>query len=156
MPLVRNLLTSDQSASVKQQAFFALGQSKSPEATALMNEIVIGKLGPELQAQAIQSSAIYRGKIANDSLAEAYRTTNDPKVKRAVISAFFISKDDVHLVELARQEKDLELKRQIVSQLSIMHGKAASDYMMETPEIAHIHKFFCRISLSVLMTGVLK
>jgi len=131
IPVVRSILSSDQPASVKQQAFFMLGQSKSPDADALLNDIVRGKMGPELQAQAIQSSAIYRGKIANDSLAEAYRNTNDPKVKRAVISAFFISKDDVHLVELARQEKDIEMKRRIVSELSIMHGKAATDYMME-------------------------
>ncbi len=42
-----------------------------------------------------------------------------------------MANDDTHLVELARQEKDLEMKRRIVSQLSLMKGEAASDYMME-------------------------
>jgi hypothetical protein len=43
----------------------------------------------------------------------------------------FITQDAPHLVELARSEKDMELKRTIVSQLAIMHDKAATDYMME-------------------------
>jgi len=131
MPLVRGILMGDQPMAVKQHALFALAQSKSPEADALIHDLIVGKMGPELQRQVIQTSGIYRSRVNDDSLAEAYRTTTDPKVKRAVISAYFISKDDTHLVELARQEKDMELKRDIVSQLSLMHGKAASDYMME-------------------------
>ena len=131
MPLLRNVLTADQPMAVKQQALFVLAQNKSPEADALMHDLIVGKLGPELQLQAIQSSGMYRGRPANDSLAEAYRNSTDPKVKRAVISAYFVANDDTHLVELARQEKDLEMKRRIVSQLSLMKGKAASDYMME-------------------------
>ena len=96
-----------------------------------MHDLILGKMGPELQLQAIQSSGIYHGKPADDSLAEAYRGTTDAKVKRAVISAYFVGNDDAHLVELARQEKDLEMKRRIVSQLSLMKGKAANDYMLE-------------------------
>jgi hypothetical protein len=34
-------------------------------------------------------------------------------------------------VELARGEKDLNLKRQIVSQLAVMKDPAATDYMLE-------------------------
>jgi len=35
------------------------------------------------------------------------------------------------MVELAKNEKDLSQKRNIVSMLAIMNDKAASDYMME-------------------------
>ena len=35
------------------------------------------------------------------------------------------------MVEMAKNEKDLELKRQLVSQLALMNDKAATDYMME-------------------------
>jgi hypothetical protein len=48
-----------------------------------------------------------------------------------VISAFFITQDAPRMVELARSEKDMELKRSIVSQLALMKDKAATDYMME-------------------------
>jgi hypothetical protein len=131
MPIMRTILTGEQPMAIKQQALFALAQNKSPEADALMHDLVAGKMGPELQLQAIQSSGIYRGRPSNDGLAEAYHNSTDPKVKRAVISAYFIANDDTRLVELARQEKDLEMKRRIVSQLSLMKGKAAGDYMME-------------------------
>jgi hypothetical protein len=43
----------------------------------------------------------------------------------------FITKDAPHMVEMARNEKDLELKRRIVSELALMNDKAATDYMME-------------------------
>ena len=72
-----------------------------------------------------------KGRRLNDALLEAYRGTADAKVKQAVVSSFFISGDDARLVELARGEKNLEMKRTIVAQLSLMQGKAANDYMLE-------------------------
>jgi hypothetical protein len=130
IPLLRGILTGEQPASLKQHALFVLAQSKSPEADSLLHDVILGKMGPELQLQAIHSSGIYRGRPANDALIEVYRTA-DPKVKTAVISALFVSGDDTRLVDLARQEKDLDLKRKMVSQLSLMKGKVANDYMME-------------------------
>jgi hypothetical protein len=35
------------------------------------------------------------------------------------------------LIDLARKETDLNLKKLIVNQLSVMHSKEASDYLME-------------------------
>jgi hypothetical protein len=93
--------------------------------------VVMGKMGPELQKQAIPMMGALEGKRANDELEEVYRTTQDEQVKRAVVSAFFISGDAVRMVELARKEKDLEMKRRIVSQLALMNNKVATDYMLE-------------------------
>jgi hypothetical protein len=131
IPVLRGILSGDQSEAYKQHALFILAQSNSPDAQAMMHDLVLGKLAPSLQELAIRDCSIYQGKRLNDTLAEAYGASNDDKIKRAVISAFFISGDDTHLVDLARQEKDLKLKRTIVSQLSLMQGKTATDYMME-------------------------
>jgi hypothetical protein len=131
MPQLRGILAGDQPMSFKQHALFVVAQSRSPEADALMHDLILGKMGSDLQQRAIHDCGIYKGQRGNDELAEVYRTTTDIKVKHAVISAFFVSEDDTRLVELARQEKDLGLKRTIVSQLSLMRGKAATDYMME-------------------------
>ena len=131
VPLLRGILTGDQSVSVKKHALFVLSQSKTPEADALMRDLVVGKMGVDLQREAIQSSGIYRGNRNLDGLVEAYRTTSDDQVKRAVISALFVGGDDTHLVEIARAEKNMEMKRRIVSQLAIMNGKSAQDYMLE-------------------------
>lgn len=131
VPLLRGILTGDQPSEVKKHAIFVLAQSKSPEAQSILRDVVMGKMGPDLQRQGIQMSAIFEGKRANDSLAEVYRTTTDREVKRSVISAFFITQDAPRMVDMARGEKDLEMKRSIVSQLALMQDKAATDYMLE-------------------------
>jgi hypothetical protein len=129
--LVRGILAGDQSESFKQHALFILAQNNSPDSQAMMRDIVLGKTDPNLQELAIRDCGVYQGKRLDDALAEAYGASSDVKIKRAVISAFFTSGDDTRLVDLARQEKDLQLKRTIVSQLALMQGKAATDYMME-------------------------
>ena len=131
IPLLRSMLTGDQSPDVTRHALFVLSQSRSPEAESTMRDLLLGKMGPDLQRGAIQASGVYEGRRLNDTLVEAYKFTNDLKIKQAVISAFFVSGDDAHLVDLAHAEKNMELKRTMVSQLSLMNGKAATDYMME-------------------------
>ena len=131
LPLLRGILSGNQPPNVKKHALFVLAQSKSPEAESILHDAALGKLDPQLQGEAIRTMAVFQGKRANDTLAEVYRTTTDPKIKKSIISAMFITRDAPHMVEMARNEKDLELKRAIVSQLALMNDKAATDYMME-------------------------
>ena len=131
LPLLRGILSGSQPLCVKRHALFVLAQSKSPEAESILHDAALGKLDPQLQGEAIRSIAVFQGKRANDTLAEAYRTTTDAKIKKSIISAMFITKDAPRMVEMARNEKDLELKRTIVSQLALMNDKAATDYMIE-------------------------
>jgi hypothetical protein len=131
IPVLRGLLAGNQPDKVKKQALFVLGQNKAPECQALLREVALGKQNPDLQREAIQMLAITQGKKANETLAEIYKQANDERVKKSAISAMFISGDATRLVDLARGEKDLSMKRNIVSQLAIMNDKAAQDYMLE-------------------------
>jgi hypothetical protein len=131
VPLLRGILSGNQPQNVKKHALFVLAQSKSPEAESILHDAALGKLDPQLQGEAIRSMAVFQGKRANDTLAEVYRTTTDVKIKKTIISAMFITRDAPLMVEMAKNEKDLELKRAIVSQLALMNDKAATDYMME-------------------------
>ena len=131
IPLLRGILAGDQPSNLKKHALFVLAQSKTPEAQSILHDAVMGKLDPTLQRQAIQTMAVYQGKRANDTLAELYGQTADLKIKQSIISAFFISQDAPRMVDLAKAEKNLELKRDIVAQLALMHDKAATDYMLE-------------------------
>lgn len=131
IPILRDILNGNQSIGVKKHAIFVLAQSKSPEAQAMLHDALIGKMDHELQRQAITMMALFQGKRDNDTLAEIYRTTSDRQIKQSIISAFFLTQDAPRLVELAHSEKDLQLKRTIVAQLSVMHDKVATDYMME-------------------------
>jgi len=131
IPLLKGVLTGSGSPAMKKHALFVLAQSKSPDADAILHDAAVGKMGPDLQREAIRSIAVFEGKRSNDTLVEVYKTTSDPKIKKSVISGLFITQDAPRMVELARNEKDLELKRSIVSQLALMNDKAATDYMME-------------------------
>jgi len=131
IPLLRGILSGNDPIRVKKHALFVLAQAKTPEADAILRDAALGKLDPQLQSQAIQTMAVFQGSKANDTLAEVYRTTSDPKIKKSIINAMFITKDAPRMVEMAKNEKDLELKRQLVSQLALMNDKAATDYMME-------------------------
>jgi len=42
-----------------------------------------------------------------------------------------VAGDSHDLIELARAEKDPGLKQSLVQQLSVMHSKEATDYMLE-------------------------
>ncbi len=108
-----------------------LAQNSSPDAQALVRDVATGKVAPEEQKQAIRMMGVFQGKRANDTLAEIYHSSNDRSIKRTVISSLFISGDAPRMVELARNEKDLSLKHDIVSQLALMKDKAAMEYMME-------------------------
>jgi hypothetical protein len=131
IPLLRGILSGNDPINVKKHALFVLAQSKTPEADSILRDAALGKLDPQLQSQAIQTMAVFQGAKANDTLAEVYRTTTDPKIKKSIINAMFITKDAPRMVEMAKNEKDLELKRELVQQLALMNDKAATDYMME-------------------------
>lgn len=130
LPQLRSLLSGNSSLALKKHAILVLAQSKNPEAQKILDDAIRGKMDPQLQREAILMSGIYH-RTSSPAMVDIYKTTNDPKVKHSVIQALFITRDAGKLVEIARSEKDLELKRQIVSQLAIMHDKAAQDYMLE-------------------------
>jgi hypothetical protein len=50
---------------------------------------------------------------------------------RAVMHAYFVQSNATALVEIARQERDPELKREAVRMLSLMRSKEALDYLQE-------------------------
>jgi len=131
IPILRGMLTGNQSEDVKQHAIFVLTQSKSPEAAGLLHDAIIGKMGTAIQELTIPQVGVFEGKRMNNTLVEVFHSTTDPSVKQAVVSALFISHDASRMVELARAEKNVEMKRDIVSQLVVMHDKVATDYMME-------------------------
>ena len=131
MPMIRTILTSNNPPEWKHRALGMVAQNHSPDARALLRDVAMGSLAPDLQRQAIQMMGVFQGKHGNNMLAEVYRTSNETSIKRAVISAYFISGDASRMVDLARSEKDLKLKHDIVAQLALMNDKAATDYMTE-------------------------
>ncbi|MGO9275519.1 MAG: tetratricopeptide repeat protein [Terriglobia bacterium] len=87
--------------------------------------------GPELRRQAVRNLGLMGKDKTADALASIYSSDKDPEIKRAVIQAYFLQGNVTSLIQIARQEKDMSLKRDAVQKLSLMHSKEATDFMME-------------------------
>lgn len=130
LPQLRSLLAGNSSEDLKRHAILMLAQSKNPEAQKILDDAVRGKMGSNVQLNSIQMSGVFH-RMSSGAFVDVYKSTGDAKVKQSVLQALYITHDADKLVDLARGEKDLEMKRQIVSQLALMHDKVAQDYMLE-------------------------
>jgi thioredoxin-like negative regulator of GroEL len=96
-----------------------------------LSSIAASEQDPELRRKAIRNLGIAGGMSAAPALVATYKKNADPETKKAVAQALFLAGDGHDLVELARAEKDPGVKQSIVQQLSLMHNKEATDYMLE-------------------------
>jgi HEAT repeat protein len=86
---------------------------------------------PELRRKAIRNLGVAGGMSGAPTLVAIYKKNTDPETRKAVAQALFLAGDSHDLVELARAEKDPAVKQSLVQQLSLMHNKEATDYMLE-------------------------
>ena len=119
--------SSDTTKSDIINSLIAAGQ-KGAEA---LGTIAASEPNPELRSKAIRNTGIAGGMSEAPTLVAAYKKNTDPETKKAVIQALFLANDSHDLVALARAESNPTLKQEIVQQLSIMHDKEATDYMVE-------------------------
>jgi HEAT repeat protein len=84
----------------------------------------------DLRREAVQRLGLMGTKTA-PTLKAIYASARDGDTKRAVVHAFFVQGNAAALVEIARQEQDLSVKKDVVQMLSLMHSKEATDYMLE-------------------------
>jgi tetratricopeptide (TPR) repeat protein len=86
---------------------------------------------PELRKTAIRNLGMMKREGTVGALTGIYASDASVDVKKTVVNALFIQNNATALVTLARNEKNPELKKEIVSKLSIMKSKEATDYLME-------------------------
>jgi hypothetical protein len=188
--MIDQLLSGSSSIKVKENALFVLSQSRSAKAMEILGNIAKGSGNPDLQMRAIRYLGVMNGPANDQILENAYRSSTDEAVKRAIIRTYmvsgnrarlaaiagdansspalrgeavqqlgvmhagdelvrlyaressadvkkriiqglFVGRDAARLVELARAEKDMALKKDIVQKLSLMKSKEATDYLLE-------------------------
>lgn len=83
----------------------------------------------KLRATAVRTLGLIGRERTGAALVSIYRGDADTNVRRAAIEGLFIQSNAHALVELAKQEKDPKWKRDIVSKLSVMGSKEATDYL---------------------------
>lgn len=84
-----------------------------------------GDTGP--RAEALRMLGLLPEPLSTAEWQQIYATMPNRKLKRAVLNGLIIAADDRTLLRLYQQEKDLNLKREILNTLSIVGGDAALD-----------------------------
>src|SRR5262249_23462498 len=96
-----------------------------------LTEIAKSDSNAELRLLAVPNLGVMGSKRTGDALVEIYGTDKDPEVRKAVINGLFVGNNAEALVALARKEQDPAMKKDMVSKLSNMHSKVATDYLLE-------------------------
>src|SRR6266481_195432 len=125
---LQQLYRSDNSPAVRRellQAFFLAGDAPK------LLEAAQNEKDPELRRTAVRNLGLIHSDDSAKALQSIYAKETDRGIKEEVLNAYFIQGNAAAIVAIARNEKDLQLKRTAVSKLSIMHSKEATDYLME-------------------------
>ena len=107
------------------QAFFLSGDTARLLAAAQNEKDV------ELRRAAVRNLGLAGGESAGGALQAIYSKDADRSVREEVLNALFIEGNAKALVTIARNEKDMELKKIAVQKLSLMNSKDSTEYMME-------------------------
>ena len=94
-------------------------------------EVARSEKDPELRVAAIKSLGLMGNNGRADVLVSIYKSDSNHDVRKAILNALFLQGNGKALVDLARSEKDPEMKAEIVRQMSLVHSKEVTDYMME-------------------------
>jgi len=122
------LYQSESSASVKKailQAMFVGGDADK------LIELARNERDPELRKTAIHNLGLMKRAGTSEALTSIYASDATVDVRKAVVNALFIQNNASALVALARAEKSPDMKKEIVSRLSNMKSKEATDYLLE-------------------------
>jgi tetratricopeptide (TPR) repeat protein len=125
---LNELYRTEASVDVKKrilQAMFIGNQSDK------LIELAKGEKDPELRKTAIRNLGLMKRTGTSEALVSIYGSDQGADVRKAVVNALFLQNNAKALVDLARAERNPEMKKEIVSKLSIMKSKEAMDYLLE-------------------------
>jgi len=96
-----------------------------------IGELARTEKDPELRREAIRTLGFLGRERTGAILAGLYGSESDVESKKAVLQGLFVQGNAEALVEIARKEKDRELRKEAVAHLSHMNSKAGTDFMLE-------------------------
>jgi len=107
------------------QAMFVGGNSQR------LIELANSEQNVELRRAAIRNLGLMGSSRTSDALTSLYAKEKDVDTRKAIIQAFFTQNNAEQLVAIARKETDPQMRKEIVSRLSNMRSKVATDYLLE-------------------------
>jgi len=123
VPMIEQVLSGNSSIKVKENARFVLSQSRSPRAHEILGNIAKGGANPDLQLRAIRYLGAMNAAGNDQILEDAYRSSSDEAVKRAIIRSFMVSGNRARLATIAGDASTSPaLRGEAVQQLGVMHA----------------------------------
>jgi HEAT repeat protein len=110
------------------QALFVGGNA------ARIVELARTEKDPDLRRHAIQHLGLIGSPEASAAMEEIYRTETDQGTRAAVLQGFFVQGNAKRLIEIAKTEKDPEMRRKAVQHLSVMGHPEATKYILDILE----------------------
>ncbi len=87
---------------------------------------------PQLRKTAVRNLGLLGGTKTADAIKAIYQSDAPLEVRKEAINALFLQNNGHALVELARAEKDPQMKKELVAKMSVMSkNKEVTDYLLE-------------------------
>jgi HEAT repeat protein len=124
-----DLYATETSVDVKKriiQAMFVGGSSDK------LIELAKTEKDPQLRRTAVRNLGLMGASRTGDAIKSIYQSDTAPEIRREAINALFLQNNGRVLVELARAEKDAQMKKEMVAKMSVMSkSKEVTDYLLE-------------------------
>jgi hypothetical protein len=123
VPIIEKMLAGGASPRVRDRALFVLSQTRSARARDVILNTAKNNGNPDLQRTAIRYLGMMGGADDKEALAGIYRSATDTSVKRAILQSYFMSGNVNQTIEVAKNEKDAELRRAAIRNLGMMANR---------------------------------
>jgi tetratricopeptide (TPR) repeat protein len=123
VPLLEEVLKSDQPTKLKERALFILAQSGSNRAFETVSRIARNNADPELQEKAINYIGIHGRRENIALLSELYETVPAVSTKKAILHSFMVAGEKERLLRAATGEDDPELRGSAIHWLGVMDAE---------------------------------
>ena len=117
LPMIEKIMAGGGSVKLRENALFVLSQSRTPKGRDIIAGIAKGGANPDLQLRAIRYLGAIGGPESRQLLDEVYRGTTDRATKRAALQALMASGDTDKLIDIAKNEKDADVRRMAIRYL---------------------------------------
>jgi len=130
LPYLEKLVNGSQSPRVKEEALHILARTNNPKARELV--IKVARSGnPDMQMKAISALGHMDSKENAATLASLYNEAKEKEVREEILDALASSRSARNLIDVAKTERDIELKKRAVRHLARMNTKESNDYLAE-------------------------
>ncbi|HEV8346135.1 MAG TPA: HEAT repeat domain-containing protein [Vicinamibacterales bacterium] len=124
-----DLYSTETSVDIKKriiQAMFVGGSADK------LIELAKTEKDPQLRRTAVRNLGLMGGSRTGDAIKSIYQSDTSPEIRKEAINALFLQSNGKVLVELARAEKDPQMKQEMVRKMSMMgKSKEVTDYLLE-------------------------